>query len=188
MKVSGIYEIRHTGTGRVYVGQSVDIDARWKEHRRRLARGTPVTPLLLGAWLMYGSDEFVFTVLEEVADFTLLTACEQWWIDTLKAADPAFGFNTAPAAGSSLGRKASAMTRARIRAANMQRPPRSAESRAKISAILTGKVTPAAVRAKLSLAGMGNQNARGWRHTEITRPKALAALAKARRARWPAAL
>jgi len=33
--ISGIYKITNKVNGKVYIGQSVDIERRWKEHRQR---------------------------------------------------------------------------------------------------------------------------------------------------------
>ena len=36
---SGVYAIRHIETGRCYVGSTVDMSRRWKEHKIRIKSG-----------------------------------------------------------------------------------------------------------------------------------------------------
>ena len=65
MAKCGIYAIRNVLTGDRYVGQAVDIERRWKDHRQALAQGQASSPKLQQAWDEYGEDAFVFEILEE---------------------------------------------------------------------------------------------------------------------------
>lgn len=109
---SGIYKIENIVTGKVYIGQSCNIDERLKSHRRSLLRGSHDNQRLQRAWNKYGESYFVFDVVEIVAANDNLTQKEQYWIDTLRAAGPG-GYNMCPAAGSCLGRKLSKEQRER---------------------------------------------------------------------------
>lgn len=42
----GIYEIRHAATGRLYIGSSKDIEARWRKHLSDLRLGRHVNSAL----------------------------------------------------------------------------------------------------------------------------------------------
>ena len=95
MKVTGVYAIKHSSTGKVYVGSAVDIHRRWKDHRTRLNCGRHGNEYLQRAWAKYGHDAFVFEVLEECSKEQRLV-CEQHWIDTLDAANEDSGFNLIP--------------------------------------------------------------------------------------------
>lgn len=101
---SGIYKITNTLNGRVYVGQSCNIENRMAAHRRYLVRGAHDNNRLQRAWNKYGSGCFTFEVIEAVNDNDALTEREQFWIDTLSAAG-AGGYNMCPAAGSCKGYK-----------------------------------------------------------------------------------
>jgi group I intron endonuclease len=107
----GIYAIRCLANGKVYVGSSAGIDARWSEHRYDLNTGRHHSPHLQNAWVKYGAAGFAFEVIELVpAD--QLVAAEQRHIDALKACDRRHGFNAYPAANSPLGVKNSAVAAA----------------------------------------------------------------------------
>jgi group I intron endonuclease len=163
-------------SGRCYVGQSANIGQRWKEHRSRLKLQYHRSPQLQAAFNKYGVEAFEWSVLEECSPESL-TEREQYWIDLLRPA-----FNTAPAAGSTLG-----MRRPDVSVAK-KGVPRPATVRAKISAAHQGmrkpwldgnqygkankgyKQTPEQI-AKLSLARMGNKNNLGHTLSPETRAK-----------------
>ena len=111
---SGIYKITNTLNGRVYVGQSSNIESRLAAHRRSLVRGAHDNQRLQRSWNKYGPDVFVFEVLEAVNDNSALVDREQFWIDALNAAAGG-GYNMCPAAGSCKGYKHSDETLAKRR-------------------------------------------------------------------------
>ena len=76
----GIYKIENKLNHKVYIGQSVNIERRFKSHRLLLDRGTHINKHLQGAWKKYGKDSFEFSILEE-CDECCLTEREQYWID-----------------------------------------------------------------------------------------------------------
>lgn len=164
MKIRGVYAIRHTASGRAYVGSAVDVQARWRGHCRSLGRGDHHSRHLQAAWDRFGPDGFALSVLEAVADKADLIAREQWWIDQLNASFLQAGFNAAPLAGSVLGIRHSAETKARWSADRKGQPQpwnarkHTAEQNAAHSAVMTGRprkpYTPEA-RAKLSASKTG---------------------------------
>lgn len=105
---SGIYTITNTVSQKRYVGQAVDIRKRWRNHRSSLERGLHSNIHLQRAWLRYGSEAFVFEVVEVVADPGHLDAKEQRWMDDLRPE-----YNIAPQAGSTRGLRAKPETIAR---------------------------------------------------------------------------
>lgn len=115
----GIYAIKNLASGRHYVGSSIQIEARWRQHRRFLRLGQHHSPALQRSWVKHGAEAFAFMILEE-CDRADLHAREQCWIDTLNAACPRRGFNAAPLAGTTRGFKHSKETRAKY-AANSRR-------------------------------------------------------------------
>lgn len=60
----GVYKITNIVNQKVYIGQSVSIQSRWKEHINSLRRGASRCTLLQRAWNKYGEESFVFEVLE----------------------------------------------------------------------------------------------------------------------------
>lgn len=61
--VCGVYTITNTKNGKKYVGQSLDILQRWRQHRHRLDEGTHLNAHLQAAWKLHGADAFLFQVL-----------------------------------------------------------------------------------------------------------------------------
>lgn len=81
----GIYAIKCLQEPYRYVGSSIQVNIRWAQHIRELDKGTHHNIDLQLAWDAYGSDSFVFKLLEKTGKCSL-TACEQKWIDF-------YGFN-----------------------------------------------------------------------------------------------
>lgn len=63
--LSGIYKIECLRTGRVYIGQSINIVNRWKQHRYVLRAGKCENKLLQDDWNKY-PESFVFSTIEEL--------------------------------------------------------------------------------------------------------------------------
>lgn len=59
----GVYVIEDLGSGRVYVGSSVDVAARLRRHRNMLERGTHFCQHLQNAYRLRGSEAFVFRLV-----------------------------------------------------------------------------------------------------------------------------
>lgn len=152
---SGIYCIRHdVDGGRIYIGSSVSLKARWKSHRTQLRQGKHHSAHLQRAWIKYGEVAFVFEVLEYVPNVAELVVREQSWIDVAGAINPLTGFNMCPIAGSALGVKHTDATKAKIRAAKLG-IPHSPETRLAMSAALMGRTPTPETREKLRMAGLG---------------------------------
>lgn len=152
---SGVYAIRNTHNGKAYVGSAVCLRRRLWQHKSALRTGKHPNVKLQRAWNKYGGDAFAFEVLEFVGDLTALVPVEQRWLDDLHAVTQ--GYNVAPRAGSSLGRRASEATKAKL---SSQRKGRrlSEEARARRK----GRVVPPDVGAKISAALKGKTKGVPW--------------------------
>jgi len=146
-RTPSIYQIRHIASGKVYVGSAANPRKRWSEHRFELQRGTHHASYLQRTWTKYGKEAFVFEILEPVLFVEDLLTREQYWIDTLRAADRQYGYNASPTAGSPLGTKHSAETRAKASARNNARFA-DPSARAKASAQTKARYDDPAERAK----------------------------------------
>lgn len=139
-KRCGIYLITHIATGRCYVGQSIDIDRRWREH----AKGASGSGILHRAIAKYGWSAFDVKVLELCAQDDL-NVVEQKWVAEIGSMHPA-GFNLTTGGAQfkvtdEVRRLISERTRdfmtpewIAARAAKIRGVPKSAEHRAKIGA------------------------------------------------------
>lgn len=91
--VCGIYKITNMVNGLVYVGQSVDIGERWKQHIKRgcgAELGTISGSKLYGAMMNDGVWNFRFDVLMTCGKDEL-NKNEKFWIDQLSTVQ--FGYN-----------------------------------------------------------------------------------------------
>ena len=74
--MSGIYKITNKINGKSYIGQSIHIEERWKEH---LYRNSSHISLIKLALQKYGVDNFTFEVIEECSPEEL-DKKEIYWI------------------------------------------------------------------------------------------------------------
>lgn len=79
-----VYTATNTVNGKCYVGSSVTTNKRWLSHIRYLNNGNHQSIKFQRAWNKYGKDAFVWEVVEEIKDITILLVREQIWIDKLK--------------------------------------------------------------------------------------------------------
>jgi group I intron endonuclease len=91
-KIIGIYKITNLVNNKVYIGQSWDVLARFKSHRKK---STSVH--LKSSIEKYGLDNFKFEILREFSKSGLtqlfLNVFEIKYISDFKSYDPKFGYN-----------------------------------------------------------------------------------------------
>jgi len=138
VEASGIYQIRNLESGKKYIGSAKCFRIRWNAHRAKLNRGSHHSRHLQASWHKNGGDAFVFEVVEVCSVEDLLQR-EQCWLDAERPE-----YNVCPNAGNTLGRRFTPESREKIAAKARGRtcPPRSAEHRAKLSAVHAGKKKP----------------------------------------------
>ena len=90
--VTGIYKITNQVTKECYIGQSVDISKRWKDHAKcGLGIDTPTGNKLYKAMQTYGIWNFSWEVLEQCSK-DLLDEKEKYYIDLYDSYN--FGYNS----------------------------------------------------------------------------------------------
>lgn len=151
MKQPGVYLITNTLDGKVYVGSSAHVPRRLYVHRRNLRKGVHDSAHLQRAWDRDGEAAFTFMAHEAVDVAAELLAREQHWIDTLRASDQGHGYNAAPVAGTRAGCKQPDGFSELIAAVHRGKP-KSAETRARMSAAAKGRAKSPEHRAKLAEA------------------------------------
>lgn len=87
IKDSGIYQIKNTQNGIVYIGMSKSIPHRIKSHKNHLNRGSHSNCLLQADWLDYGADCFEFTTILHIENHTLLKENEERIISEMRKKD-----------------------------------------------------------------------------------------------------
>lgn len=186
---AGIYIIKNLANGKVYVGSSANISARWCKHCIALEAGTHHSVKLQRAWAKYGRDAFSFEVVAIEKNREKRLALEQQFIDSLGAA--ASGYNIFPVAGSPSGYRHTAEAIAKISATQRgKKKPAghgervsaarkamavSAEEIARLAEVRPKQHT-AESRARMSVSQLGNTNRRGCKDSPETRARKSAAL------------
>ena len=90
-KHCGIYKITCLSTDKAYIGQSVDIKERFKQHVKSGLSYAPSSNKLYTEMQNYGCENFMFEILEEVSR-DKLNERETYWIDFYRTKD--YGLNT----------------------------------------------------------------------------------------------
>lgn len=118
-KISGIYKITCIAKNIIhalYVGQSGNVNKRWKTHLSALSSQSHHNPKLQTCYNRWGASSFKFTLLERCS-LDKLTEREQYWADKFRN-DEAYcnygEFSDSPIRGT----KRSSETRKRISASN----------------------------------------------------------------------
>jgi group I intron endonuclease len=122
-RLCGIYIIRNTSNGRVYIGSAVDHIVRWHHHRLALRKGIHHSCLLQRSWNKYGAETFVFEFIERT-DRSDRIGREQFWLSKLRTFESSRGFNISPTAAGQLGTKRQVESRARMSAAALGKKKR----------------------------------------------------------------
>lgn len=151
--VSGVYVILNTVNGRRYVGSSVDIPQRWREHLSRLRREVHVNLALQADWLAHGPNAFHWQVSEWVdGPKALRIAAEQRHLDAAENC-----YNAAERAGSGPrdGFRHTPESIATMRRVAQGKRGKSPETRARIVASRRGQRLSPAHKEKIGLALRG---------------------------------
>lgn len=93
--MSGVYQIYNTVNGKRYIGSSIHIEQRFKEHLRNLRANKYVNAHLQCAWNKYGEQSFILEEVE-LCEPDQCLKIEQEYIDYYHAADRNFGYNIDP--------------------------------------------------------------------------------------------
>lgn len=149
MTKSGIYQIRNIVTGKRYVGSASNLSVRLRRHRTDLVNGKHHSRKLQRSWNKHGENLFEISVIEYV-DSPRLIEREQYWMDHFDVVRG--GYNGQPFAGSRLGTKHSAETRAKM---SKKKQNLSAEAKRNMSIGQTGKKYSPEKGAKMSALKKG---------------------------------
>lgn len=90
--ICGIYYIENIITKQKYIGQSHNIYDRWRRHKGALKNNTHYNDLLQESWNKYGSDCFIFKIIQECSS-EQLDELEKHYIKKYNTTDIKNGFN-----------------------------------------------------------------------------------------------
>lgn len=146
--ISGIYSITNKVTGKKYIGSSIDLYQRIKEHKRTLNNNTHFNQHLQRSWNKYGEDTFEFNIIEKCIINELLDI-EQKWIDCTDEL-----YNICPNARSAIGRACSEEQKQKLRQFNKGKTL-SKEHKEKIGISRQGRKHSEETKRKISEAHKG---------------------------------
>lgn len=147
--ICGVYEIINQINGKRYIGQSVNIILRWKDHTKDLNKNESRCTLLQRAWNKYGADNFVFNILEECPESDL-DYFEKYYISLYDTVNNGYNIENGGNAQKHL----------------------SEETKKKLSDSHKGKTVSDETRRKMSESQKGDKNPMfGKHHTEETKKK-----------------
>ena len=89
---SGIYCIENISSNKKYIGQSIDIEDRWRKHISELNHNNHYNIYLQNAWNKYGEKDFKFYVLE-CCEISELDKKEIYYINLYNTIDRNYGYN-----------------------------------------------------------------------------------------------
>jgi len=107
---SGVYKILNETNGDCYIGSSVNIQERFKRHKKDLKGNRHHSIILQRAYDKYGKDSFTFNVIEECEREDLCDR-ENHYLDSLTPK-----YNICPKAYSQVGKVMSEETKDKLRA------------------------------------------------------------------------
>lgn len=91
-KVCGIYCIENIVNHKKYIGQSINIYKRWKEHKNKLRKNIHDNVHLQRSWNDFGETCFNFYIVEK-CDKDMLDKLEIYYIDTYNCMNKNYGYN-----------------------------------------------------------------------------------------------
>lgn len=112
----GVYKITNIINWKVYIGQSINMINRWKDHIHALNRNDSKCALLQRAWNKYGQENFSFEILELCTE-EQLDEIEIKYIEMYDAFNPEKGYNIEP--GGNKNKHLSEETKQRLRESHL---------------------------------------------------------------------
>jgi len=91
----GIYKITCRNNNKFYIGSSINIDKRLKEHINLLRKNKHKNKYLQKSWNKYGEANFKYEIIETIYNINDLRIREKWWINNTNCYNKATGFNIA---------------------------------------------------------------------------------------------
>ncbi len=167
-KKIGIYLIKNEVNGKVYIGNSTDIDRRWYNHKMELKNEKHHSPKLQRAYNKYGKDAFFYEVIQYCSKEDLISN-EQYWIDKMDSFESGYNctdnlINPSYNNKSRTGHVISEETRKKMSESQQKRPKMTEETKKKISIAAKGrkrKPFSDEWKRKIGEASKGNSYAKG---------------------------
>ena len=138
-----VYKITNLVNGKIYIGKTYDVNARWEKHVKIATnREEKAYQYLHKSINKYGADNFTIEKLEENLTEQESFEREIFWIKTLNSKNPDVGMNLTDGGEGASGLKWSEDSREKIRGSNNHN---------------FGKITPDDVKEKLKISSTGRK-------------------------------
>ncbi len=62
----GIFQIKNTINGKIFIGSSMDLNAIWNRHKMELKLGSHRNKVLQNDWKKYGEENFTYGIITEL--------------------------------------------------------------------------------------------------------------------------
>lgn len=189
MQVSGIYRIINIVTGKMYIGQSLDVKNRIRVHRYQLKKGNHGNDFLSRSYNIHGASNFIYEILYTIEDKTkeqaihILNEKEEYFINKYNSFVNGYNLTSgggnkifseesiAKMSASHIGQTQSLKCR-QMSSERMKNRIVSDETKRRLSVALAGKKHSTESKQKMSISKMGTDNNRyGTHHTEETKRK-----------------
>ena len=154
MSKMGIYAITHIESGKQYIGSSLNIERRFRQHRYDLKNKTHQNRKVQNAWNKYGQDAFRFHILDYVEDENELLTWEQQWVDSISPF-----YNIRKKVDTNRGRKGHIPWNKGLKIPYKSRPPRTKEWKEQHALTMTGRHVSSTTKDKMSASHKGKPSA-----------------------------
>lgn len=89
----GIYKITNIKNGKFYIGSSINLELRHRQHILGLRANRHSCIRLQNSFNKYGEESFKYEVIEELDSEDQIRDREQYYLDLTKCYDPKIGYN-----------------------------------------------------------------------------------------------
>ena len=90
--MKAIYSIKNLVNGKIYIGQTNDLDIRWNQHKSNLRQNKHINSHLQNAWNKYGEENFEFKLIKE-CESEELNKLEKYYIKLYNSNNSNYGYN-----------------------------------------------------------------------------------------------
>lgn len=94
-KICGVYKITNKVNNKIYIGSSVNVYTRWRNHIYELNNNKHSNNYLQNAWNKYGFNNFEFKIIEKCNKDNVRYR-EQYYINLFNCCDRDIGYNIMP--------------------------------------------------------------------------------------------
>lgn len=162
-KISGIYLIKNKLNNKCYVGVSIDIYSRWRQHKY-WAKNKGVVSRITNSIRKHGIENFEFSIIEQ-CDKEFFEEKERFWIDSYDSVSNGYNLTyggnlrkiLSEETKLKMSKSRTGVAKSKEHRANLVASIKSIDVRKKISHSLKGRKITEETKKKMSLAKVGKK-------------------------------